>query len=273
MAGLLWSLGGFFAKAPLLDGWPGPVLAFWRALGASCCLVFLIRKPSWSRQMVWMGLSFLAMNWCYLSAMVRMEASSAIWLQMTAPFWVYVLSPFLLHEHPSPRDRLSFWIGMVGVGFILVFELRGQQTAGVLYGLGSGLSYALTVMLLRKLRAHSATWLAAFNHFVVVVGLLPVVVSLPQYAPSGPQLVWVFLFGVLQMGLAYVLFAKGVQSVPGREAALIALIEPVLLPVWVYLAWHNHPSYQAPGWWTIVGGVLILVALVRTTRSAQTNGG
>jgi len=36
-AAVMWSTSGFFVKAPYLAGWPGPVLAFWRALFA--CVV------------------------------------------------------------------------------------------------------------------------------------------------------------------------------------------------------------------------------------------
>ena len=40
------------------------------------------------------------------------------------------------------------------------------------------------------------------------------------------------------------------------------LIEPVLVPIWVYVAWSHHPSYEAPQWWTWAGGGLILLGLL-----------
>jgi drug/metabolite transporter (DMT)-like permease len=63
------------------------------------------------------------------------------------------------------------------------------------------------------------------------------------------------------MGLPYLLFARGVSRVTGHEAAGIVLLEPILVPVWVYLAWRHVPSYQAPQWWTLAGGGLILLGL------------
>ena len=59
------------------------------------------------------------------------------------------------------------------------------------------------------------------------------------------------------MGLPYVFFARGLKSVTSQEATGIGLLEPLLLPVWVYLAWSETP---AP--WTLVGGGLILASLV-----------
>ncbi|HZN36276.1 MAG TPA: EamA family transporter, partial [Pirellulaceae bacterium] len=51
-------------------------------------------------------------------------------------------------------------------------------------------------------------------------------------------------------------FARGLRSIPGHEATGIGLTEPILVPVWVVLAWGDRPA-----WWTLVGGGLILVGL------------
>ena len=65
-----------------------------------------------------------------------------------------------------------------------------------------------------------------------------------------------FVMGALQLGLPYLLFSKGLQSVSLQEASLIALIEPVLNPIWVVLAVGEIPSSA-----TIAGGALILLGL------------
>ena len=63
------------------------------------------------------------------------------------------------------------------------------------------------------------------------------------------------------MAVPYVLFAWGTRVITGHEASFIALLEPLLVPLWVYLAWHNAPSYQPPAWWTFVGGGLIMTGM------------
>ena len=64
------------------------------------------------------------------------------------------------------------------------------------------------------------------------------------------------LFGVFQMGLPYVLFARALRHVPTQEAALLTLIEPITNPIWVFLLWGEA---VAPSTW--VGGILILGGL------------
>ena len=58
------------------------------------------------------------------------------------------------------------------------------------------------------------------------------------------------------MGLPYVLFARGLRHIAGHEATGIGLLEPIVMPVWVWLVWQESPQ-----WWTLAGGGLILAGL------------
>jgi drug/metabolite transporter, DME family len=70
------------------------------------------------------------------------------------------------------------------------------------------------------------------------------------------QLVILVVMGAVQLGLPYFLFSKGLQSVSLQEASLIALIEPVINPIWVALAVGEIPSAA-----TLSGGAMILLGL------------
>jgi hypothetical protein len=43
---------------------------------------------------------------------------------------------------------------------------------------------------------------------------------------------------------------------------MITLIEPLLVPLWVWWAWSGEPGYQPTAWWTRVGGSLIFLGLL-----------
>lgn len=259
-AALLWSASGFFAKAPLFVGWPGPVLAFWRAAFACVLLVPCVRRPSWSLGLIPMVLTFALMNVTYLSAMAQAEASVAIWLQNTAPMWVFLVGVFALGEPVHPRDWGLLVLSALGVGLILFRELQGATPGAVVYGLASGVTYAGVMLWIRRLRHHDSAWLIALNHVGTALLLAPVAWLAPTW-PQGWQ--WLFLagFGMLQMGAPYFLFARGLRLIPSHQAASLALLEPLLVPVWVYVAWGREPSYQAPTPWTLAGGALILAGL------------
>jgi len=253
-AAVLWSTSGFFVKAPYFLGWSGPVLAFWRAVFACLVLWPLVRNPRWTWKLIPMTLLFAGMNYTYLTAMVKGSAANAIWLQCTAPVWVLFIGVLVFGERAVWRDWVLVAFAATGVGVILYFESRGVAFEAVVWGLASSFFYAGVVLSLRWLRSMNSVWLAALNHLVTALVLLPFAAE--AALPSGIQ--WLFLagLGILQMALPYVLFARGLKQIPGHEATGIGLIEPLLVPVWVYLAWGDRPD-----WWTFVGGGLILTGL------------
>jgi drug/metabolite transporter (DMT)-like permease len=254
-AAVMWSLSGFFVKAPQLTGWQGPALAFWRAVFACLALWPLVRQPRWTWKLIPMTALFVCMNYTYLTAMVQGTAANAIWLQCTAPVWVLLVGVFAFGERTVWRDWLMVAFAAAGVGTMLFFESRGANFSAVLYGLTSGMFYAGVVLSLRNLRAHDPVWLAALNHLVTAIFLAPFAWAESRF-PSGIQ--WFLLagLGIVQMGLPYVLFARGLKRIAGHEATSIALVEPLLNPMWVYLAWGEQPAA-----WTFAGGALILVGL------------
>jgi drug/metabolite transporter (DMT)-like permease len=254
-AAVLWSTSGFFVKSPYLAGWTGPRVAFWRAVFASAALCPLVRRPSWSWRLVPMTVLFVGMNYTYLTAMVKGSAANAIWLQCTAPVWVLLVGVFVFGERAVWRDWAMVGCAMLGIVVIVYFESRGASLEAVAWGIASSFFYAGVVLSLRQLRGFDSVWLAALNHLVTVVALAPFAFGgVPL--PNGIQWLVLAAFGVLQMGLPYALFAYSLKRIPGHEATAIGLIEPLLNPVWVFLAWGDRPA-----WWTIGGGALILVGL------------
>lgn len=255
-ASILWSSSGFFVKAPHLAGWPGPAIAFWRAVFACVVLWPLVRRPTWSWRLVPAAISFAAMNYTYLTSMAMGSAANAIWLQCTAPVWVLLMGVLLFNERAVRLDWLLVLFAAAGVGIILYFESRGESLAAVVWGLASGVFYAGVVLSLRQLRQMESAWIVALNMLVTALVLSPFSLA-DAPLPTGQQ--WILLagLGILQMGLPYVLFARGLKSIPGHEATGIGLLEPLLVPVWVYLAWGDRPA-----WWTLAGGGLILLGLL-----------
>jgi drug/metabolite transporter (DMT)-like permease len=168
---------------------------------------------------------------------------------------VLLVGVFVFHEKTVRRDWLMVAFAAAGVGLILFHETRGTNAEAVTWGLLSSVFYAGVVLALRQLREYDPVWLAALNHLVTAIVLAPFAISFAQL-PEGIQ--WPLLagLGILQMALPYVLFAHGLRRIPGHEAAGIGLIEPVLNPLWVFVAWGERPA-----WWTLAGGGLILVGL------------
>jgi drug/metabolite transporter (DMT)-like permease len=260
VAAVMWSTSGLFAKATTFEIWPpdkrGVLLAFWRAAFAGLLLLPAVRRPKWDARLIPLCCAFATMNVTYLSAMTMTTAANAIWLQSTAPWWVLLFGVLVLKEPFPQSERLPLVVGGLGLAIILWFEVQGQARAGVLCGLVSGFSYAGVVLSLRALRGLDTVWIVAVAHLVTAAAIFPYVAYLNEW-PTMSQLPVLAGFGLFQMALPYVIFARGLRSITSQEATVIGLLEPVLLPVWVYLAWGELPAS-----WTVVGAALILAGLV-----------
>ena len=64
-----------------------------------------------------------------------------------------------------------------------------------------------------------------------------------------------FVYGLTTIGLAFVLFMEGAKRIPSAEAGLISLLDVVLGPVWVFLAFGENPGAM-----TVLGGAIVLGA-------------
>jgi drug/metabolite transporter (DMT)-like permease len=258
-AAVLWSSSGLFAKAPIFDDWPpesrGVLLAFWRAMFAGLLLIPAVRRPKWDLKLIPLCIAFTAMNATYLSAMTETTAANAIWLQSTAPWWVFLVGVLVLREPFAPSERFPLVIGGIGLAIILWFQTQGADRDGVILGLTSGFAYSGVVMSLRSLRQHDAVWLVVVCHLVAATALAPYVARVGVW-PNGWQLFVLACFGLFQMALPYVLFARGLRAITSQEATGIGLLEPILLPLWVFLVWGEEPAVS-----TLAGGSLILAGL------------
>jgi len=277
VAAVMWSSSGFFAKSTVFDNWPlqdeiglpqrGAMLAFWRAVFAGAVILPFVRRVEWRSGMIGMSASFLLMNVTYLPAMTLTTAANAIWLQNTAPIWIYLFGALVLRDRILRSDWVLLLFGMAGVAVILSFEFAAHapeestSLLGATLGVLSGLFYAGIVISLRSLRNVNGAWLMVLCHGTTALALSPLVLKW-NVLPHGQQWLYLVCLGVFQMGLPYLLFAWGVRHVAGHEAAGLVLLEPVLVPVWVWLAYSGTPAYDRPAWWTLLGAGLILCGLL-----------
>jgi drug/metabolite transporter (DMT)-like permease len=265
-AALLWSTSGAFTKVlreetPLGLNQPTlePLqLAFFRVFFAGMVLLPLLRRRdlAFRPMMLPMAASFAVMNGLFVSALALGTAANAILLQYTAPMWMYLASVWLLGEPADRRGAVALIIGLFGIALIVLGGWQGGQLPVIAIALGSGITYAGVLIGLRVLRGLSPTWLTIFNHLLGAAALLPFIWTGPR--PSGPQFVVLVLYGSLQMGLPYWLVARGLRTVSPQEAGTLTLLEPLLNPVWAYLA---SPATEVPSPWTFAGGAFIIGAL------------
>jgi len=290
LAAVLWSSGSFFMRflrepTPLaaalnlelhLPQLTSLQIACYRGFFGGLAMLLLVRRADvrFRPMMLGMAAVFALMSGLYMSALALGPAANAIFLQNTAPIWVYLFAVSVLGERADRRGWQAVLLGGSGAVVIvagnwprnLPADEEQTQVAILLMGLGSGLTYAIVMVFLRVLRTESAAWLTALNLFgsafaiavYVLVRFGPKEFASWAAAPSLPLFAVLAVYGVVQMAIPYWLFARGLRVLSPQEAGIITLIEPLLNPVWAYLM---TPEKDAPTVPMIVGGGLILAAL------------
>ena len=118
----------------------------------------------------------------------------------------------------------------------------------------SGVFFAAMTLLLRKQKDGSPTESIILGNVIAAIVGLPWILHSPLLTTGG----WFALaaLGVVQLGMSYWLYARAVKHVTALELVLIPVLEPILNPVWTWLAYGERP-----GPWAFCGGAVIIGAV------------
>lgn len=183
------------------------------------------------------------------------DVANAMLAFAATPMFAALLARLTLGERIPPATALA--IGSVACGLGLVaWGARGEgaaSLAGVLAGLFSALAIAGFFVILRRLKAQSATPVIGPGWLLGALAALPFATFEPM---SAAQWGGVLLTSGLIMPLAITLITWGSRQLPAAETSMMTLLEVVtgLILVWLALG-------EEPGPWTLAGGAVVLCAL------------
>jgi DME family drug/metabolite transporter len=275
LAAVLFSTGGAAIKATTLSIWQ---VASLRSAVAAAALAVLSpeSRRGWSLRLTPVAAAYAATLILFVWATKLTTSANAIFLQDAAPLYVLLLGPILLRER-ARRSDVVFALAVCG-GIALVLAGGGSRIAtapdpraGNAAAVASGVTWALTIIGLRRLARNRATRGGGDNAMTTVVmgnalaALATAPFAVPASGLSGADVALVLYLGLFQVGLAYVCLTRGIRRVTALEASTLLLLEPALNPVWT---WWIHGEW--PGFAALAGGALILTAtLINTWRQSR----
>jgi len=252
-AAILWSLAGVFIK--FLDIHPLAIV-FYRSLFAALVFTPFLKRTDFrcNGTILVSVLSYTAAISAFVSANKLTSAANAIVLQYTAPIFVFLFSWWVMGEKIARANIIALAVAMIGIG-IISFDSAGQpEMPGVALALLSGVLFAGYMINLQRTHMIAPVYLTWVNNLACAFLVFWIVQA--HLAVTAAQTIILSVMGAVQLGAPYYLFSKGLRSVSLQEAALIALIEPVLNPLWVALIVGELPSAA-----TVWGGAMILFGL------------
>ena len=231
LASVCFSTGGLFIK---LIPWNALAINGARnligALVIGSYLLITRRRIVFSRRVLIGALSMIGVTTFFVLANKMTTAANTIVLQFTAPVFVIIFMAVLYRQKPGKADLTVCFLVLLGVILFFVDGIRAGNLAGNLLAVLSGVCYAGVFMMNtgRNADAISSCFLGQ-----LAAGLLFAPLCFRETDFSLPVLLPVLALGVVQVGVAYILFSIGIRNTPPVTASLITGMEPIMNPLLV----------------------------------------
>ncbi|PLC54036.1 EamA family transporter [Pollutimonas nitritireducens] len=185
-------------------------------------------------------------------------------LAYTMPFWVVVFAWLLLKERPARRHILALVLAALGLIAVIAPWKGVGSVQGSLLALGGGMSWALGVVLTKKMFISHRVEVLNLSSWQMLLGALfalPVALVWPQRSIVwGPDLFWGMAYmAILASALGWWLWLSVVRKVSATIAGMSSLGVPVLTIILAWLLLGERPTLlEAWGVMFIMAGLVAI---------------
>ena len=270
---------GIYILAMLIFGTNGYLVAHLSLQGSQIVLVrtlvggllltaIVLLRGGFDREAVraeWRDLLFggvaLGLNWVALFTAYRLlNVSLATLIYYAGPMLVLLFSPLLFRESLTPQKIAA--VAIVAAGLFCItgsITSAGMNLTGLLAAVLSALFYASLIIFNKRIVKTGGMQTAALEldvAFVVVLIYVLLTAGIPH--PLKADIPYLLVLGLVNTGIAYMLYFTGLQKLPGQSVALISYVDPVSALVFSALLLHETMTpLQVLGAVLIIGGALL----------------
>jgi len=264
-AALLWSSGGLFIKLLSNLELSAFQILFYRSLiaGITIYSISSVRKNKIRFEFdlisVLGAVAFSGILICFVVATTLTTVANTIFLQFTAPVYLLFLEPVFLKTKFRLRNLITVLICVSGMALFFIGRLEIGNVYGNLIAILSGISFALFSLFLKwKKQIHKSENtlnVIVMGNFLITLICLPVVFN--HFIINLQEIVFLAYLGIFQIGISYIIFNVGIRYVSATESLIIAMLEAIFNPLWVYIGIGERPSNFA-----LLGGIVIIIGIL-----------
>lgn len=243
LLGIIWGGSFFFARIAVAEMHPLVLVLFRVAIAAVALQLYLavagpsfrLALPHW-RGLLLLGILNNAVPFSLIFAgQTVLGAGLASVLNATTPFWTLLVANTLTADERMTWNKLAgVLLGIAGTAVMILPGLTaglGGPVWAKFALIGASMSYALALMLARRLRAVPAPVMATGQLTASTLVMIPVVLAVEGgsglfNASAG---VWaaVIALAVVSTAFAYLLYFSIIAKAGATNASLVTLIVPV----------------------------------------------
>ena len=253
LTALLWSIGGIFIK--LVPWNPLAIAGLRGVLGGLVMFVYLrFRgiKPVINKDSIKIAVALAGVCSTFVAANKLTTAANAIVIQYCAPVYVLLYIAFVQKKKLRPLDIAVVPITILGVSLCFIGQMGNGHLAGDIVAVISGVFFAAMFIFSEGVSEQTrASGIMQGQFLTAIIGLPVLFATKPAFTPTA--IGGILILGIFQIGIAYVLYSIAIKRAPLLTCSLLAVLEPLLNPVWVFLF-----AGENPGVWSLVGGVIVV---------------
>jgi len=236
-------------------------------------IILLLRKEHFPRgqilvQLVGMGaLGYVGQSFLYMTAIKYASSGLVALLLYLYPMFVFILSVFILREKTTSVKVIALILALTGSA--LTVDPNGGQLIGALMAVAAALIYSIYIIVGTNVMKHVSAVQSSVIIFAsagAVFGILAFTNGAHFPASNSGTLAMLGII-VISTIIPVVTFLAGLERIGPTNAAMLSTLEPVvtvLLAAWLF-GERLKPI-------VMVGGGLILIAVILLTRSELTKG-
>ncbi|WP_052345780.1 DMT family transporter [Paucisalibacillus sp. EB02] len=272
----LWGTIGWFVKNLYTYGFTPMEVVTLRATSTAILLIIylVIKSPKTLylksvkdlKYFIGTGIfSIIFFNYCMFTAIELSTIPVATALLYTGPAFVSIFSYFLFKEAFTKQKLFALSGTLLGTCFVvglLPLNLNSVSMESILFGLGSGVGYALYSIFSKfALKKYSSLSITTFTFIIASVSLIP---FFPfhekiQLLIDPEVLFYAFGLGLFPTAIAYIVYTYGLNKTEASKASILTTIEPVVATlIGIFIFQETFTFVQMIGMSLIIGAVIFM---------------
>ncbi|MBK6335698.1 MAG: DMT family transporter [Betaproteobacteria bacterium] len=263
VAAICWSSGGILVRQlSITNAWE---IVFWRSVFMALFVAGVLgvmhgrRLPqavvAAGKPGLLAGFFLAGTFFFFIASLTRTTVANTFVLMSVSPFLAALAGRLILREPVPLRTWLAMAVAFAGVVIMFADSLDAGRLAGNLLALGVSCCFAAQVTVLRRFHA-TVDMLPQ----VMIAGVISLVIAFalsPPFAATARDLAFLALMGCVQLGTGCLLATAASRHLSATELGLLALLEPIAGPLWVWLLMGEDPGAA-----TLTGGAIVLLAVL-----------
>ena len=220
-----------------------------------------VKPKIWRKSFVALVFVQMANVFCFAYGIYLAPVAIVLIAVATVPVFSIILGAVVLKEAVDMRTWAIVFIVFFGVTLSVTGDINSydifnlSSVLGGLCGLVVAFSLACNFVIIRKDK--EVAFPLALGTGGILCGLLAF-----YFWPSASEInlkgmFYISITGLLILPLSFILLSRASRMTPASNVSIIMLLETILGPLWVWTFTNESPQFL-----TIIGGIIVILALI-----------